>query len=417
MAGLDIATSTDPVDFEEAIDYFRQKLPRLGQASWTMMEQLARGRAKVVSEALVLNLVQFVWTELEAGLETGSTFETWKKAIRHKTSTSFSGRDSTLLRLIWHNNLMTAYSAGRYQQATDPDVLADRPYWMFDAILDGRETDICHQRNATVLLASDPWWLLNHPLCHHGCRSGITTLTEAQAKKQGITVTLRADLPPVQEGWGKPPTLENDWQPAEGDYSSKVWKSYQTWLAQRAATGSAQAKRFSREVWDNEAQRLAEDLDTDEATAMARYRTAGYVDINEALRSGSTSDAQQVVVDLIDGAIAKGVAPTNAVTYRGVKKDATLKAQLLKLKPGDSFSDPAYLSTTLDPEYAQDRARFHTAKSAGIMMSLEIPKGFTCAFVGGAEDEVILPREATLEVVSITERENGGVEVVLKARG
>jgi len=97
-----------------------------------------------------------------------------------------------------------AYNAGRHAEATDPDTLAMRPYWQFDAVVDGRTTSGCKVANGVVLPADHPWWRQNFPPRHFNCRATFHPLTRRQAAAAGIA----PEPPPVSgaEGFGAQPT-------------------------------------------------------------------------------------------------------------------------------------------------------------------------------------------------------------------
>jgi len=81
---------------------------------------------------------------------------------------------------IFRTNVQTAFSHGRVRQMRDPAVTALRPFWLYDAITDGRQTDICDARDGVLLPADDPWWLNNTPPLHfNALESEALVLTSA----------------------------------------------------------------------------------------------------------------------------------------------------------------------------------------------------------------------------------------------
>ena len=86
-----------------------------------------------------------------------------------------------------------------------------RPYYMYDALLDSRTSDVCNELNGTVLPIEDPFWSSHLPPVHHRCRSSLRNLTEKQAKRRGISEARpEVDVP---EGFGEAPEIETDFQP------------------------------------------------------------------------------------------------------------------------------------------------------------------------------------------------------------
>ena len=100
--------------------------------------------------------------------------------------------------------MQSAFSAGRYAIATHPEVLEDRPFWLFDAIMDSRTSKACKACDGVILPASDPFWSTHNPPLHFNCRSDITPLSEDEAQGMG-GVKRPGKVPPVDEGFGLPP--------------------------------------------------------------------------------------------------------------------------------------------------------------------------------------------------------------------
>lgn len=168
--------SADPVDFDEAIAWFRKRV-KVTRSEWDAMTAAARYRAFVVSNVAQLDLVHDVWKALDAAIEKGTTLDDFRRDVAAKLRKAWAGDvDDPAWRLetIFRTNVQNAYSAGRYRQATDPDVLDDRPIWMFDAILDGRVTEVCAACDGTRLPASHEFWKTHNPPLHFNAATADT---------------------------------------------------------------------------------------------------------------------------------------------------------------------------------------------------------------------------------------------------
>lgn len=200
--------SADPLDFDEAIAWFRKRV-KVTRAEWEAMTAAARYRAFVVSNVAQLDMVHDVWAAVDAAVSKGTTLADFKKDVAAKLRRAWGASvDDPAWRLetIFRTNVQSAYATGRYRQATDPDVLEDRPVWMFDAVLDGRETEVCRRCDGTKQPADNEWWRTHSPPLHHNCRSSLITLTEEQAGQ----VTARPPEDAAQEGFGHAPTYEQE---------------------------------------------------------------------------------------------------------------------------------------------------------------------------------------------------------------
>jgi len=196
------SVSPDPAKFQEAVDWFRGKVPLL-KSEWRMLTEEARRRAFTAAGVASLDLLGLLQASLLRALEQGTPFGEWKKEAARIVQ---GGLSQAHLETIFRNNVQAAYSAGRWDQLQDPAVKRSHPYLMYDAVLDDRTTDICRMRDGVVRPADDPWWKGNWPPLHHNCRSGVRPLTEAEAQRRGVAQTL--PYVPPQEGFGLSPAKE-----------------------------------------------------------------------------------------------------------------------------------------------------------------------------------------------------------------
>lgn len=220
--------SADVVEFDEAIAWFFARVS-VTKDVWELLNDAAREQAFTVAGVAQLDLVSEVFESVKSAIAKGTDFRTFQKAALASLEAAWSGSvadPAWRLQTIFRTNLQSAYSRGRYQQATDPDVLTVRPYWLFDAVLDGRITAVCKACDGKVLPADDPWWSTHVPPLHFQCRSTITTLTKAQAKQLGITKSPPSATP--GEGFGRAPTeLKAPWKPEKDDYPEQLWLKFE----------------------------------------------------------------------------------------------------------------------------------------------------------------------------------------------
>jgi SPP1 gp7 family putative phage head morphogenesis protein len=191
--------------FDEALDFFRTRTV-LTKAEALRLDTDARTRAFWIGGGLQLAQVQSVFDEITKAIESGEPFEEWRKRVRGTL------RNDAHAETVFRNATQRSYSAGRWRQMNDPDVVEARPYFMFDAVLDSRTTQICRPLDATILPADHDFWKTHCPPLHHRCRSGIRSLRKTDAENRGIT-----NVPPLidaDEGFGLPPDAQPVWKPS-----------------------------------------------------------------------------------------------------------------------------------------------------------------------------------------------------------
>lgn len=221
---------TRPQEFAEAVDYFRRQAPWISGSSWATMARLSAQKGDQISGATMLAMVDDIWKRMDKSLAEGTPFSEFVRDIGRDFKRDWVGIDSPRLNLIYHNNVGSALMAGRMAQITDPDVVADRPYFLFDAIEDFRTSDICQPIGGIIRPASDPFWGTHTPLLHHHCRSTIISLDEDDMRAEGgITHGNRiANLPAAEDGFGSMHSWE-DWQPDGRDYAPALFAQYTAW--------------------------------------------------------------------------------------------------------------------------------------------------------------------------------------------
>lgn len=218
----------DPANISESEAWFRRRTV-LSDDAYAKLSKDARRKAFRVAGLAKLDLIQDVFDSLADALRDGTPFEEWKAAIGQHVEDAWAGTVANpgwRLEIIFRTNLQSAYAAGRYEQATDPDVLPLRPYWRFDAVLDSRTSPICQAAHGTIRAADDAWWGGHHPPCHFGCRSAVITLSESQAARFG-GVTPRPTKIGAQDGFGQLPGAD-EFEPRKRDYDHDLWQTFQT---------------------------------------------------------------------------------------------------------------------------------------------------------------------------------------------
>lgn len=199
--------SASPTAFDEAVAWFRGKVP-IPDPEFRLLSERARQRAFFISGISRLDVLADAWGSLRRALEQGTPYAEWAAQAGPALEAAWGQARPWQTETIFRTNIQSSYSAGRWQQLSDPDVRQARPYWMYDAVLDSRTTDICRTRNGTVRPADDSWWRSNWPPLHYNCRSGVRGLTPAEAEARGLAAQL-PDAEP-QDGFGASPGA-SDW--------------------------------------------------------------------------------------------------------------------------------------------------------------------------------------------------------------
>ena len=129
-----------------------------------------------------------------------------------------------------------------------------------------------------------------------------------------------------------------------------------------------------------------------EEDAVDSFRQWGFEELNEALRAGKPLTAKQKEVQKqIDKIMSRTTLKKDIVVYRGTK-DAPIDI------------NPAYSSTTTRITIAEHfSSEMYGSKH---LYAYRIPKGTHCLIIGGAEDEIVLPRGFNLGQYKIGAKKN-----------
>jgi hypothetical protein len=173
--------------FQEAVDFQRQRVP-MTRAAFDRLSEEARLRAFTIAgltkRSLLAEAYQLAYAASAEGL-TKAEFATRLGAILDK-------QDGLVLTprridLIAQNNTATSYAAGRYEQLSDPEVLAARPYWQYPlGPHDEQTSEICLALEGFVARYDAEEWKHVFPPNHHDERHmNVRSLTEEQARASG----------------------------------------------------------------------------------------------------------------------------------------------------------------------------------------------------------------------------------------
>jgi len=178
------------LSFDEAIAFFKGKL-KIPTLRWDDLWKGMHARGFMVAGATEESLLTDFHNAILKAQTDGMTLAQFRKnfddiVARH--GWVYKGGRNWRSRVIFDTNIRTAYSAGRYKQMTDPDVLKARPYWEY------RHSGSANPRpehlawDGLVLPADDPWWDDHYPPNGWGCKCKVFAVSERDLDREGKTV-------------------------------------------------------------------------------------------------------------------------------------------------------------------------------------------------------------------------------------
>lgn len=171
---------------KEALAFWKDKVP-LSPGQFRKLADGAKAKAFAVTGIAKGDELATVFNALQRAIENGTTFGDFKKeAAEVFERRGWNEKAPWRIDTIFRTNIQMAYNAGRYKQMKE---VADlRPFWMLDAVIDKRSSEICPPLNGAVYAADDPFWDTWFPPNHFRCRTGVTSLSDRQVKARGLEV-------------------------------------------------------------------------------------------------------------------------------------------------------------------------------------------------------------------------------------
>lgn len=193
--------------FEEVARFFRGKI-NVPTTRWSDLWGKEHDYGFMVAGARKAELLADLRTMVEqalAGRITKAEFSKQFYAIAEKHGWSYYERQpGWRASLVYTQNMLSAYAAGRYEQLTDPDTLEAFPYWEYLHIACRHPRPVHVSWSGTVLEASDPWWGSHYPPNGYLCHCKVCAVSETGLARRGKSRPDRRPTPvDSPEGVGK----------------------------------------------------------------------------------------------------------------------------------------------------------------------------------------------------------------------
>lgn len=188
MAEIDTVFSRKDMTFNEAVDYFKERVPVTSREFYKIAEQY-RSLAFTVSGYTKAQILKRFYDEILAALEEGNTFSEFRANMNEfLESEGYEGLSPLQADNIFRTNIQTAYNVGHYEKMSSPAVKALRPYWQYNAVNDSHTRPSHLAMDGKVFPADSPVWDTWFPPNGFRCRCTVTTLSARQVESRGLKV-------------------------------------------------------------------------------------------------------------------------------------------------------------------------------------------------------------------------------------
>ena len=184
--------------FDEAIAFYQQKLS-LPTEVWEQIIEESQDWAFTIAGVEKANVLQSVYDlilkVLQGRSNTVTTFEQFSDRFNEIMEAGGYGEQKHWRsKLVYKQNIKTAYNAGRYRSQTDSEAIKRRPYLQY---IHGHPIDPRPHHKALHLKiwrADDPIWNFIYPQNGFNCSCQVVSLSERDMKREGLKVS-----PPIAD--------------------------------------------------------------------------------------------------------------------------------------------------------------------------------------------------------------------------
>jgi SPP1 gp7 family putative phage head morphogenesis protein len=194
---------------EAAVNFLRSKGLQVTE-SWRDLWQAAHTRAFTVARSAGYNVLGDIHEALLDAMTEGNNFQQfldeltptlqakgwWGKKIDRDTGEIHTYPDTDRpvelgsprrLKLIYEQNLQTAFNVGRYREMMA--ATTTHPYWCYTAVMDSRTRPSHAAMNGRVFRYDDVAWSVVYPPCGWRCRCRAVPMMASEVKSEGLTVS------------------------------------------------------------------------------------------------------------------------------------------------------------------------------------------------------------------------------------
>lgn len=185
---------------EEAVKYFESKGYKIS-FDWRQVWQEEHDRVFTVAGVARDDVLFDIRKSLTTALQEGWSREHWAReitpALKKKgwwgseiivdedgKARVYQKGNASRLDLIFRQNVMTAYAAGRWQR--QEGAKKERPYLRYSAILDGRTRPAHRALDGLVFPVDDPFWKTFYPPNGFRCRCMVVSLSRREVSPEEV---------------------------------------------------------------------------------------------------------------------------------------------------------------------------------------------------------------------------------------
>lgn len=191
--------------WKEALQAFVERIPTRTNELQRLLKEYAK-RSDAARRLALEQIQQFVKDRLAKAIADGGTYSQFAQDLQDGSqSLGITANDPAYLRMVFRTNILSAYGAGKFRAATDPDVIEEMPYVQYRTVGDARVRPEHAILDRTIYHAASAEWHRIAPPNSFNCRCSLVSLSRDDVKgktilgqvPQGYVATPEFDAPPV----------------------------------------------------------------------------------------------------------------------------------------------------------------------------------------------------------------------------
>jgi SPP1 gp7 family putative phage head morphogenesis protein len=227
--------------WKEALQAFRERVPTRKNELQRLLKDYAQ-RADAARRLALEQIQAFVKTRLEKHIADGGLYRDFAQDLEDgKQTLGITTADPAYLRMVFRTGVQSAYGAGKFRAATDPDVVEEMPYVQYRTVGDARVRPAHAILDRGIYHAASDAWHRIAPPNGYSCRCSLVSLSRDDVKGQtilgqvpaGYEATPEFDAPPVAKISGhatrgaaaKADPIEITKDDAEGETPPPSWQT------------------------------------------------------------------------------------------------------------------------------------------------------------------------------------------------
>jgi SPP1 gp7 family putative phage head morphogenesis protein len=151
------------------------KLIGMSRNAFDGLAQRYKMQAFTIAGVSDVRLIEQIKQALADVLEKGGTAQDFESAVNALTDKAGVDRLAlSQIDTVFQTNVQTAYQNGRFEQLTDPAVMAALPFWVYRTAGDDRVRPAHAALDGFAAKVGDPVWRRIYPPCGFNCRCTVT---------------------------------------------------------------------------------------------------------------------------------------------------------------------------------------------------------------------------------------------------